>query len=251
MNTPEPTILSEYTERFPSTEVDPNHEQLGQADLVVAAATSVSTKEPRAGNPPLELSELGQAQASTVRLTNMMQAREPEPGPLSGAPETSLDRKFKELQAMMTAAQTTLGDRSTSTQTTLEDRLTAIENNIAETREAFKTFKTTFGHWARPIALPVPYPNGELPDEAVLIEILIVAQTMARLGSRSSILNLDNKTLAEICTMYGIKYPKRVAQRDPGKMKQDLLDYICGFPDRVQADEEEVEDDEEEADNRE
>lgn len=49
MDTPELTTLRarEFTEKFPSIEGDPNHEQLGQAGLVAAAATSVSTIEHR------------------------------------------------------------------------------------------------------------------------------------------------------------------------------------------------------------
>lgn len=74
---------------------------------------------------------------------------------------------------------------------------------------------------------------------------------MARLRSRSSILNLDNETLVKICTMYGIKYPKRVAHRDPAKMKQDLLNHLHGDFEQDQVDEPEGEDEEEEADNRE
>ncbi|KAG9049842.1 hypothetical protein FS837_008892 [Tulasnella sp. UAMH 9824] len=219
------------------------------------------------------MSELGQAQAFTVKLANMIQAQEPEAAALPGAIETMLNRKFEDLQATMTAAlaaglaatQTTLEDRLTAVQTNLEDRLTAvqtnlegrltrIENNIAKTRQELKTFKTTFGQWSRPVAQrfnkecflgtgfqPVPYSNGEFPDEA----------TMRQLKSRSSIFNLDDRTLARICSRYGIQYPWRVAHRNPANMKQDLLDHLCGDLVNDGVNEGEDEDHEEQDDERE
>ncbi|KAG9049841.1 hypothetical protein FS837_008891 [Tulasnella sp. UAMH 9824] len=253
-----------FTGRLPTIEGDPNHEQLGQATLVVAAAANAFDGERRTGNPTLALSELGQAQAFAITLANMIQAREPEPGPLPDTLETLLNRKFEALQTTITASQATI----TASQATIENRLTdidnrltgidnkltRIENDVAKAKEEFNAFKTNFGRWSRPVSQrynrqcylgtgyrPVPCLNGEFPDEA----------TIRLLQSRSSVLNLNPKPLAKICTMYGIKFPKKVVDRDAEKMRLDLLNHLCGVLEEGPIDEEQVEEEEEEGDDHE
>ncbi|KAG8910930.1 hypothetical protein FRC01_006044 [Tulasnella sp. 417] len=225
MNTPElPTLRARgFRETFPLIEGDPTYEHLGQAALLTAAARTVFTREPRDGDPPLDLSELGQAHAFTAKLANMILAREAaQDRPLDAL---EADGKLGPVQTALATIETRL--------TTIETKMTSLENTLTETRDELQSFKTTFASWSRPFAQnfnkqcllntgfqPVPYADDKFPDVA----------TMKLLSSRNSVLALDMTTLSKICKQYAIKFPSKWADRDGTKMKKQLLDHLCGEP---------------------